>query len=239
MKRVLLALVLMAAPVLAQTGSDPTEQIQKLVTVKYADPRAIRILLQNFGVVIQMDEQMKVLALSGNRANVTTAEEAIKQLDVPGAAQKDIDLTVYFVVGSDDPNLAGSAIPADLQSTVATLKTTFPYKAYLMLDVLSLRTRSGVSASTSGQLSRARLTTFSMGAASLEGDGTLIQLRNLHAGLRIPNGVDKNGQNVHQDTGITTEVVDVKEGQKLVVGRSSLNGPDTALFLVLIAKVAQ
>jgi hypothetical protein len=34
-------------------------------------------------------------------------------------------------------------------------------------------------------------------------------------------------------------VVDVKEGQKLVVGRSSLNGPDTALFLVLIAKVAQ
>jgi hypothetical protein len=67
----------------------------------------------------------------------------------------------------------------------------------------------------------------------------MIQLRNLHAGLRIPNGVDKNGQNVHQDTGITTEVVDVKEGQKLVVGRSSLNGPDTALFLVLIAKVAQ
>lgn len=239
MKRILLALALMAAPVLAQTASDPNEQIQKLVTLKYADPRAIRNLLGNFGVNVQMDEQMKVLALSGHRANVTTAEEAIKQLDVPGAAQKDIDLTVYFVVGSDDPGQAGSAIPADLQSTVAALKSTFPYKAYSMLDVLSLRTRSGVSASTSGQLSHGRLTTFSMGAASLEGDGTMIQLRNLHAGLKIPNGVDKNGQNVHQDTGITTEVVDVKEGQKLVVGRSSLNGPDTALFLVLIAKVAQ
>jgi hypothetical protein len=45
MKRVLLALALMAAPVLAQTGPDPNEEIQKLVTLKYADPRAIRNLL--------------------------------------------------------------------------------------------------------------------------------------------------------------------------------------------------
>jgi hypothetical protein len=34
-------------------------------------------------------------------------------------------------------------------------------------------------------------------------------------------------------------VVDVKEGQKLVVGRSSVDGPDRALFLVLIAKSAE
>jgi len=31
--------------------------------------------------------------------------------------------------------------------------------------------------------------------------------------------------------------VDVKEGQKLVVGRSSLDGPEKAMFLILIAKV--
>jgi hypothetical protein len=42
---------------------------------------------------------------------------------------------------------------------------------------------------------------------------------------------------VYTDTGISTDVVDVKEGQKLVVGRSSLDGPEKALFLVLIAKV--
>src|SRR5580692_8136720 len=101
MKRVLLALMVLAAPVLAQTGSDPNEQVQKLVTLKYADPRAVSRLLANFSVNMQIDEQTKVIALVGHRANVTTAEEAIKQLDVPGAAQKDIELTVYFVVGSD------------------------------------------------------------------------------------------------------------------------------------------
>jgi hypothetical protein len=39
------------------------------------------------------------------------------------------------------------------------------------------------------------------------------------------------------DTGISTDIVDVKEGQKLVVGRSSLDGPEKAMFLILIAKV--
>jgi hypothetical protein len=237
MKRILLALVLMAAPVLAQTTLDPNEQIQKLVTLKYADPRAIRNLLTNFGVVVQVDEQTKVLALAGHRANVTTAEEAIKQLDVPGAAQKDIELTVYFVLGSDSGPM-GSAIPSDLQSTVATLKSTFPFKNYGMLDILSLRTRAGVPASTSGQLSQGRLTSFSVNSAALEGDGTMVQLNNLKAGLKIPVA-DKDGKTTYLDTGLHTDVVDVKEGQKLVVGRSSLNGPDTAIFLVLIAKVAQ
>jgi hypothetical protein len=235
MKRILLALVLIAAPVLAQTTVDPNEQIQKLVVLKYADPRAIEILLRDFGVAVRIDPQMKVLALSGHRANVTTAEEAIKQLDVPSAAQKDVDLTVYFLLGTDNGPMGG-AIPSDLQSTVTTLKSTFPFKSYGLLDVLSLRTRAGVSASTSGQLNGGRLTSFSVGSASLEGDGTMIQLNRLHAGLRIPVP-DKEGKTSYLDTGITTEMVDVKEGQKLVVGRSSLNGPDTALFLVLIAKV--
>jgi hypothetical protein len=236
MRRILLALGLMAAPVLAQTGSDANEQIQKVVVLKYADPVAMRNLLSNFGLDTRVDPQMKVITLSGHRANVTTAEEAIKQLDVPSAAQKDVELTVYFVLGSDGP--MGSAIPTDLQSTVVTLKSTFPYKNYGMLDILSLRTRAGVSANTSGQLSQGRLTSVSVNSASLEGDGTMIQLNRLHAGLRIPV-VDKDGKTTYLDTGISTEVVDVKEGQKLVVGRSSLNGPDTALFLVLIAKVAQ
>jgi len=236
MRRILLALALMAAPVLAQTGSDPKEPVQRLVTLKYADPRAIRNLLTNFGVDVRIDEQLKVIAVSGHRANVTTAEEAVKQLDVPGAAQKDVELTVYFVLGSDGP--MGSAIPADLQSTVATLKSTFPFKNYGILDILSLRTRAGVAANTSGQLSQGRLTSFSVSSAALEGDGTMIQLNNLHAGLKIPVA-EKDGKTSYLDTGLHTDVVDVKEGQKLVVGRSSLNGPDTALFLVLIAKVAQ
>jgi len=235
----ILVAFMITAPVLAQPQPDPNETVTKVVVLKYADPMSMRNLLGNFGVDTRVDPQMKVLTVSGHRANVTTAEEAIKQLDVPASAQKDIDLTVYFVVGSDDATQTGSAIPADLQSTVATLKSTFPFKNYFMLDVLSLRTRAGVQAESSGQLTRNRSTQFHVASANLEGDGSMIQLNRLRAGLRVPNGVGKDGQTAFMETGVNTEVVDVKEGQKLVLGRSSLNGPDTALFLILIAKVAQ
>ncbi len=235
MKRLLLALVLIAAPVIAQPPQDPTEKIQKLVTLKYAEPAIVRRLLGNFGVDISWDDHSKVIALSGPRSRVTTAEDAIKQLDVPAAAQKDIELTIYFVVGSDQPNLAGNPIPQDLQSTVAALKSTFPFKGYVLLDVLSLRARSGVSADTTGQAGGNRFTQFRVRSASIDGDGSMIRLDGLRAGLRIPHS--EGGKTQYTDTGISTDIVDVKEGQKLVVGRSSLDGPEKALFLVLIAKV--
>jgi hypothetical protein len=67
--------------------------------------------------------------------------------------------------------------------------------------------------------------------------------------LRIPytrreGGADtKSGANTQRsvefiNSGIDQDV-DVKEGQKVVVGRSSLEGPQQALFLVLKAHVIQ
>lgn len=233
MKRLIL-LVVLAVPLLAQPGQDPNERIQKLVALKYADPQTVSNLLADFGVDRRADHNLKVIALSGRRANVMTAEDAIKQLDVPSAASKDIDLTVYFVVASDQNESGLSPIPADLQSTVATLKTTFPFKTYALLDALSLRSRSGVTADTSGVLSGNRITQFRVGSATIEPE-SMIRIDRLHAGLRTPVSAG-DGKISYLDTGISTEVVDVKEGQKLVVGRSSVNGPDRALFLVLIAK---
>jgi Bacterial type II/III secretion system short domain len=236
MRRLWLIFALVAAPLMAQPAPPERGEIQKLVILKYADPQAIENLLRNFGILIRVDPRLKVITLAGPSNRVTTAEDAIKQLDIPAAAQKDIDLTVYFVVGTDQSNFTGNPIPADLQSTVAALKSTFAFKTYGLLDVLSLRTRSGAGAETSGQFG-SRFTTFRVRSASLEGNG-MIRLDYLHAGVRNPVSAGQ-GKIEYVDTGISTDVVDVREGQKLVVGRSSLDGPEKALFLVLIAKVAQ
>src|ERR1039457_5310412 len=165
MKRLILALALIVMPTLAQMGQDPAERIQKLVTLKYADPQSVASLLHDFGVESRVDGHMKVIALSGRRSNVTTAEEALKQLDIPAAGQKDIDLTVYFVVASDQSNVTGSPIPKELDSTVATLKGAFPFKSFVMLDVLALRSRSGASADASGRLREGGQGLFEIGRA--------------------------------------------------------------------------
>ena len=192
MKRLWLILALAAAPLMAQPAPAERGEIQKLVVLKYADPQAVENLLRNFGILTRVDPRLKVITLAGPANRVTTAEEAIKQLDVPAAAQKDIDLTVYFVVGTDQSNFTGNPIPADLQSTVAALKSTFAFKTYGLLDVLSLRTRSGAGASTSGRFGP-RFTTFSVRSASLEGNG-MIRLDMLHAGVRNPVSGGGSGQ---------------------------------------------
>jgi len=230
MKRLLIAALLLAAPVVAQD--------QKLITLKYADPRAIENVIRVFGVSITSNEQMKVIALSGPKDKLTAAEEAIKQLDVPSAAQKNIEITVYFVAGSDRTSPGdqpGNPIPQELQGTVTQLKSSFPFKNYGLLDVLSLRARSGVGAETSGQYGK-RITQFNVRSATLDADGSMIRLDRLHAGLRNPIQAE-TGKMTYVDTGISAEVVDVKVGQQLVIGRSSMDGPEKALFLVLIAKV--
>jgi hypothetical protein len=238
MKRLLIVLALAIAPVLAQPK--PEDHVQRLVRLKYAEPARVVSLLRNFPVYMIPDDKMMVISISGNRGAVDTAEAAIKELDGPGAAQKDVEMTVFFVVGTDEPaaNAAGSPIPKEIESTVAALKQTFPYKTYALLDALSLRSRAGAGAHTEGQLGGGRSTDFGVRSVSVEPDGTMIRLDHLAARLRVPKMVAPNKTEM-LDSGISTDILDVKEGQKLVVGRSSLEGPAKALFLVLIARVAQ
>ena len=246
MKRVCVAVVMSALSLLAQGPEG--RQVSKLVTVKYADPNGLYNLIKMFGVDVQVNGPMKVLAIHGFPDSVAAAETAIRQLDI---APRNIELTVYFVVGSDQANLAGNAVPQDLRDVIAQLKSTFAFKEYRMMDVLTLRTRSGSEAQTSGILNNAsapRLSVFSIRSATVSEDGGTVRIDRMHAGLRIPminraaaaaaTGVaDGNfGKVEYRDTGIDQDV-DVKEGQKVVVGRSSLEGPEKALFLILTARV--
>jgi hypothetical protein len=238
MKRLFLWMALAAAPVFAQG----VPRVQKLITLKYADPLGVRSLINVFALDrVEVNSQMKVIALTGPEPQVTAAETAIKQLDVPSAAQKNIELTVYFIVGSDreSPPLEGNPIPQDLQSVITQLKNAFTFKNYKMLDVLTLRTRSGMEASTTGRLgggSPPQLTSFSIRAATLQPDGG-IRIDKLYAGVRIPYG-SPTQKFEYVNTGLNADI-DVKEGQKVVVGRSSMAGPEKALFLVLTAQAIQ
>jgi hypothetical protein len=241
MKRLILAVLLIATPLLAQVPPPAAqERSTKLITLKYVDPQNIINILRTFGVEIQFNRELKVMSVNGPAQNVAAMEAALKQLDV---APKNIELVVYFVVaGNQPPAVANNlpAVPAELRDVIAQLKSTFAFKEYSMLDTLTLRTRAGSSAETTGILSpptttRPRLSLFSIRNATVGDDGT-IRLDRMHAGLRIPIPTQSNME--YLTTGIDQDV-DVKEGQKIVVGRASLEGPEKALFLILTAKVVQ
>jgi hypothetical protein len=236
MKRMVLSALLLAAPMLAQTA--PNERITKLVALQNVDPHEIEGMVRMFDVNSTANSQMKSMVIYGFPEKVAAAEVAIKQLDV---APKNIDLTVYFVVGGDQANLEGGAVPQEIRDVITQLKGTFTFKEYKMLDVLTLRTRAGSGADTSGILNTGnppKMSKFSIRNATVSGDGTTIRIDRMNAGLKIPVVLPAGKGVEYTDSGILQDV-DVKEGQKVVVGRSSLAGPQQALFLILTAHVIQ
>jgi len=238
-----LALLLLAPLAVAQEqkkDEKPAEpQVQKLFVLKYADPNQMRDLL-NFMGTVRTNTELHALSVSATANSMSAIEDAIKRLDVPAAAPQNIDLTVYLIAGDDADGAGAAPLPKELSSVVEQLKNNFPYKAYTLWDVLTMRTRTGQPVSTSsmggygdsiGTARSIRVSTrLQIQSTTIAGDGT-IRINRLQTSHKVTGGM------VSADPGITTDV-DIKEGQKVVVGKQS-TGANQALFLVLTAKVVQ
>jgi len=249
MKRFLLALLLIALPLAAQEEKKPEAKpappnIQKLFMLKYADAQSLGNLLTVFHANIRPNQDMRALAVDASPEAMAGIEDAIKRLDVPAAAPTNVDMTVYLVVGHEVESPADSAaLPKDLDSVVTQLKNAFAFKAYSLLDVLALRTRTGQQASTSssggsvqipGGSSQPVTTAFRIRSASIGSDGSTVRVDSLNANIKMPT-LTGGSSFAYQDLGISTDL-DIKEGQKVVVGRLGISR-DQALFLVMTVKI--
>ena len=239
MKRLAFLSVLLALPLLAQETKkteEPKPKVQKVFVLKYADPQSISRILAVFGSYMTFDSSLHTLAVSTSPELMPAIEDAIKRLDVPTAAPQNIELTVYYLIGGDSEITPGGPVPKELDSVVTQLKNSFAFKTYRLMDTLALRTRSGQSADTSSSPGPAGpnlgsvVDQLHIRSASLGGDGSTVSLSSLKAGTRLPVA---NSSVI--DLGLNADV-DIKEGQKVVVGRLSVN-KDQALFLVLTARV--
>ena len=130
-------------------------------------------------------------------------------------------------------------MPKDLEPVVAQLKGSFGFKSYRLLDVLNLRARTGQREgevdSQGGQLQiggtlRPVHSQFRIRSVSIAADG-----RVRIDGLQLSSSQTSEIPKVN--LGLNTDI-DIKEGQKLVVGRMGI-APTQALFMVLTAHVEQ
>jgi len=234
---------MLALPLAAQ-NLNPPAAIQKLIPLKYADPRTVSEMLRVFEVQVIANTELHALAVKATPQTMQAVEEAVARLDTPSAAPKNIDLTIHLVVGSDGEGIPAAALPKDLEGVVAQLKSAFPFKSYRLLDVMTLRARSGQRAGTEssggfmqfGTVIKPVVTNFQINSSSIGADGTTIRLDQVRASSKIPVEVQPGNFNI-QDLSLNTDL-DIKEGQKVVVGRMGINR-EQALFLVLTARVVQ
>jgi len=229
MKRIVLAVVLgLASLASAQEAAKPPAEpsVARLITVKHADPREIVQLLSVFNVKAQPSREMRAISVGGSQESVTAYEEAVRRLDVPPAAPRNLELTAYILEASQQPEAA--ALPPELQGVAKQLKSVFGYQGLRLLDTTVIRTRENQPASARGQMpyGSAQTASYSLDfQVTRFTDERLIRIDRLRLGV---------GGTWPFDTSL-----DFREGQKVVVGKSGMEGSQKALILVITGKAAE
>jgi hypothetical protein len=156
---------------------------------------------------------------------------------------KNVELTVYLLSGVQAP--ATDDVPQDLASTVKNLHSLFLYKGYKLAESFILRGRSAVgsqSASTQGVLpgsglhydfryDRVRVSPEKPYMVHIDGLSIMLTGTPVYG----PDGKQRGNTTV---ASIRTDL-DLNDGQKVVVGKSSINSTGDALILVVVPKVIE
>ena len=230
--RIICGFALMSLLAWGQDAS--TKIVLRVIPLKYASPSAIYKVVSAFQPnAMQYDDSLHVISVRGNAEMVSAIEEAVKKLDVLPA---DFELTVYLISSSPQ---TGDLLPEALNATAKQLHGVFAYKGYQLIDSFVLRGRDGQGGSADGTL-KSSTYSFRYGRATvMEGTPKMVNLQSLNLQIRMPTGArgDK-GQPEYKTTGVSTDI-DIRDGQKVVVGKSDVNNGESPLILVVTAKVVE
>jgi len=229
---------------LAASGCLPaqkTEFVTKIYQLKYADANHLANLLGPYSRHINLSAPLHALTIDANKESIPEIEEMIRRFDVPPPPVKNIEVTIYLLSALGQPS--AGAMPPELEGVVKQLKGMFSYKGYQLIDTLAIRTRAGQGGEASGVVDKPSAKSdvktisqikFRSVSPSTDEKGSVIRIDQLKVGLRVP--LISDGKVQYIDTGINTDV-DIREGQKVVVGKANMDGSDRASIVVLSAKV--
>lgn len=235
-------LLLMAA--VAMLAHADESHVQKIVPVKTGDVGQIfgtlRDVLQT--LPLKMTVFQNNIILNGTTDAVSAAEQLIKNLEASSAVDRDRDVEVsgYIVLAAAQPDGNGS-IPADLEPVLKQFRNLLNYKSFRVVDTIILRAKVNSRAQTNGFLNLPNNTQqsaneeFDFFRATIIGD--VIHLEGLQLNLKIPVPVTPTGPQVeYRNVQLKTDV-DIKAGQKVAIGKASIDPAGDAIILVVSAKV--
>jgi|SRR5579884_1700117 len=253
MKQLFVLLIFAAALAVGQTIPlvPSTSDVQKLVPVKHVqttDPQ-LRSLFDTLGVKAT-GPLAGYIVLKGPKDAVAAAEEVVQKMDLQKPAP-DIEVTGWVIIASrSDTGLQPA--PAALEPVMKQLKAAFGYSRLALLTNFVVRAHAGARGQTNGAILPAMGVNFGdfdfsfLDAALAVDDHERRQIHLYRMSFAISTGGGHNVQFISD--------VDLAEGQKVVIGKTSVapklpalsvsgNGSmaeagETPLMLVLSAHVA-
>lgn len=243
MKKIWLALAL-PLMIWAQQGPPAVTQapephrVTKLIRLNYAKASDIADLLRPEGFNINAQNGLHAIVVEGPDTRIAEAEQIIKQLDQPSPSEtartRNIEVTVY-VIGATTKGDSAHTLPPDLAGVAKQFHTIFPYTDYRLLDTAVLVSRIGNGSSTSSFMpdfpapDPNRKSHYNIDYTTIpDASNTSPEVVKFHEFTFL-------GELPWGPVRLSSDF-DVREGQKVVVGKTTVNNDDSAIFLVLSAK---
>jgi len=201
----------------------------RVFQIKYVDIQDLAALLSPFitnGMDWRTDNNLRAISVRGPAPTLSAIEEAIKRFDVPANSVKTVEFTAYILVGSQGNE--SDSVPATLRQVVDQLRNIMAYKSYSLLETLTGRGVEGKDVNSLGSITWAghpqeNYQFHERTHVSGEGADQTVRFDPINFVL---------GANPAMQ--ITTSL-DIKKGQQIVVGKTTLR--DQAIILVMTAKV--
>jgi type II secretory pathway component GspD/PulD (secretin) len=220
----------------AQDQKDETRNLRKeIVKLKYVRAQDIQNLL--YGYVsregrVQFNPNMPgILQISDTPENVEKILAAIREIDVK---PPDVQFTVQLVLGSE----TDAATDAELQNdpVVKELRKLLRYKGYTLLDATLLRVVNRENASVVlGPKAEFELALRPdvAGDAKSSVIKTEVRLRQ----IAWTKSAEEKAESVRKVTTPIESTLNIKSGERTVVGVSKLDGGDKGLILIISGKI--
>jgi hypothetical protein len=233
----------------AEPAQRGREVVQEIYEVEHADPLTLAEVLMVFPIHVGAHPQMGLITLAGDPEDVAAAVAAARSLDLPPQPTRSVEITAHVLGASKTAQLSG-AVPSELEEVARQLKQVFGYRGVELVDSLSIRARDRGEALVTGAFSQGEdlepapyrlgfnraLVVDGQDARSVRLDGLrfMAELRRWRAST--PQG--EPGRIVSSEVNLTTDV-EVREGQKAVVGKAATDGERDSLILVVEVKVIE
>jgi hypothetical protein len=250
MKKGILALVVLAfviavvAPAFAEEAAQEAKPVMKpplrteIIHLKYYHGLnmngLIRTYLSREGN-ISSGPDAKILVVSDYPENIEKILQAIRQVDVKPA---DLQFTVQLILGSDTEEKSGEQVPTD--PVMRELRNLLKYKVYTLLDTSLIRAMDN-SDSEIRMGEKAEFEFYIKPKVIKDDKGSLIQMEVRLRQIRIA-GTPPNATSSKVEY-ITTELIgttlNLKPGEKTVVGVSKLDGGGKGLILIISGKIVE
>jgi hypothetical protein len=239
MSKWMIAVLLCLTPALSAQAPDKRET--RTVELKYITSRDLGNLLGAFmDLRVTSDRSERLIVLNGSTESVAAAQALIAKLDV---APKTVDFTFHILAASAKPEAGSDKLPAEVESVVKQLRSNLTYQNYRLLDTVTIRGREGREFSARGVLPNNA--SYQLNSRDLQvktGEkGTHILSDRFDFSLTALDPVASNYGNKEPrySSAQISAPLDVREGQKVVLGKANFANIDGAFFVVVIARLVE